>query len=334
MRIGWYVHHHGSGHRTRMSAVRGHLDGVVVLSTLEAPADGSAWVRLPPDDDGEPRDQSAGGSLHWAPLRHPGLRARAAAVSAWIERERPDAVVADVSVEIAVLARLHGVPVVLVAQRGIRHDAAHALAYAQAAAIAAPWTAATHLSGEGPPERLLSFTGAVSRFDDEPPSDPPTPGGDVLLLVGAGGHDLRPEDVLAAARSTPHRRWHVAGALRTPDATNVTDHGPRAPVLDLLRASSVVVGTAGSNIVAEVAAARRPFVCLPQARPFREQARQAEALRRLGVATVRTRRPHPSEWPGLLSESEARPTQLWETLHDGRGASRLADVVRDVARSG
>src|SRR6478735_10852710 len=159
MRIGWYVHHHGSGHRTRMSAVRGHLDGVVVLSTLEAPADGSAWVRLPRDDDGEPRDQSAGGSLHWAPLRHPGLRARAAAVSAWIERERPDAVVADVSVEIAVLARLHGVPVVLVAQRGIRHDAAHALAYAQAAAIAAPWTAATHLSGEGPPERLLSFTG-------------------------------------------------------------------------------------------------------------------------------------------------------------------------------
>jgi predicted glycosyltransferase len=105
-------------------------------------------------------------------------------------------------------------------------------------------------------------------------------------------------------------------------------------VLDLLRASSVVVGTAGSNIVAEVAAARRPFVCLPQARPFREQARQAEALRRLGVATVRTRRPHPSEWPGLLSESEARPTELWETLHDGRGASRLADVVRHVARSG
>ena len=58
MRIGWYVHHHGSGHRTRMSAVRGHLDGVVVLSTLEAPADGSAWVRPPRDDDGEPRTRA------------------------------------------------------------------------------------------------------------------------------------------------------------------------------------------------------------------------------------------------------------------------------------
>ena len=81
--------------------------------------------------------------------------------------------VVDVSIEIALLARLHGVPVVLVAQRGIRHDAAHALAYAQASAIAAPWTAATHLPGEGPPERLLTFTGAVyastaSRRPDDP----------------------------------------------------------------------------------------------------------------------------------------------------------------------
>ena len=186
-------------------------------------------------------------------------------MSAWIERDRPDVMVVDVSIEIALLARLHGVPVVLVAQRGIRHDAAHALAYAQASAIAAPWTAATHLPGEGPPERLLTFTGAVSRFDGEPPPGRSEAGGDVLVLIGAGGHELRPEDVLAAARSAPHRRWHVAGALRTPETTNVIDHGPAAPVLPLLRACSVVVGTAGSNIVAEVAAARRPFVCLPQA---------------------------------------------------------------------
>jgi len=332
MRIGWYVHHHGSGHRTRLSAVRRHLDGVVALSTLAEPADPATWIRLARDDDGESREATAGGSLHWAPLRHPGLRSRAAAVSAWIERDRPDVMVVDVSIEIALLARLHGVPVVLVAQRGIRHDAAHALAYAQASAIAAPWTAATHLPGEGPPERLLTFTGAVSRFDGEPPPGRPEAGGDVLVLIGAGGHELRPEDVLAAARSAPHRRWHVAGALRTPETTNVIDHGPAAPVLPLLRTCSVVVGTAGSNIVAEVAAARRPFVCLPQPRPFREQARQAEALRRLGVATVCTRPPRASEWPGLLLDAEARPTGLWGALHDGRGASRLAAVVRDVAR--
>lgn len=334
MRIGWYVHHHGSGHLNRMSVVRRHLDAVAVLSTLADPADGHAWVQLARDDDGETSDASAGGSLHWAPLRHTGLRARAAAVSAWIEQAQPAAMVVDVSTEIAVLARLHGVPVVLVAQRGIRHDAAHALAYAQASAIAAPWTAATHLPGEGPPERRLSFTGALSRFDEVPPPAPAQPDGDVLVLVGSGGHALRAEDLLAAAQATPDRHWHVAGALRTAGATNVTDHGPAASVLDLLRACSVVVGTAGSNIVAEVAATRRPFVCLPQSRPFREQARQAEALRRLGVATVRTRPPSPSDWPALLADAEARPMDLWRALHDGRGAERLAAVVRNVACGG
>ena len=33
--VGWYVHHHGAGHRTRFSAVRPHLDAdVVVFSSL------------------------------------------------------------------------------------------------------------------------------------------------------------------------------------------------------------------------------------------------------------------------------------------------------------
>jgi hypothetical protein len=315
-----------------MAAVRPRMDDVVVLSSLEPPAGDDRWIHLARDDDGEPREVSAGGSLHWAPLRHAGLRARSAAVSAWIERARPAAMVVDVSTEIAVLSRLHGIPVVLVAQRGVRRDPAHVLAYAQASAIVAPWTVETHLPDEGPPEHLLTLTGAVSRFDDAGPPEPARAGGDVLLLVGAGGHRLHPGEVAAAARATPDRHWHVAGALRTATAANVTDHGPRAPVDALLRACSVVVGTAGTNIVAEVAGARRPFVCLPQERPFQEQERQAEALRRLGVAVVPADAPRAADWPALLAEAEARPTELWGALHDGRGAARMATAIRRVAR--
>ena len=36
--VGWYVHHHGAGHLTRLLAVRPHLDAdVVVFSSLAAP---------------------------------------------------------------------------------------------------------------------------------------------------------------------------------------------------------------------------------------------------------------------------------------------------------
>jgi UDP-N-acetylglucosamine:LPS N-acetylglucosamine transferase len=111
----------------------------------------------------------------------------------------------------------------------------------------------------------------------------------------------------------------------------VIDHGARADVRELLERCSVVVGCAGANVVAEVAAARRPFVCLPQPRPFDEQLHQAEALRRAGLAEVRERWPADEEWPALLAAAEARDPSRWELLHDGRAASRLAALVSEAA---
>ena len=200
-----------------MSAVRRHLDGVVVLSTLAAPADGLRLDRsCRATTTATPRDPSAGGSLHWAPLRHPGYG------RAWPQRRprgsnatRPDAVVVGRlgrDRRARASARRSG-------RRSWPSGASvttppHALAYAQAAAIAAPWTAATHLPGEGPPEGLLCFTGAISRFDDELPGAPRTPGGDVLVLVGAGGHDCAAEDVARSREVDARSPWHVAGALR------------------------------------------------------------------------------------------------------------------------
>jgi UDP-N-acetylglucosamine:LPS N-acetylglucosamine transferase len=333
MTVGWYVHHHGAGHAHRLLAVDRHLDGVVGLSSLAAPPGFEGrWLRLPLDlPAGNPGDATAGGTLHWAPLGCDGLRERMAMLAAWIAAERPDVLVVDVSVEVALLARLLGVPTVLVAQRGRRRDAPHRRAYAAADAVVAPWTREAHLSGDGLPEGRVSFCGAISRFDDRAPAPQADAGGDVLLLVGAGGHGLAAEDVRAAATATG-RRWHVAGPLRVPGHPQVIDHGDRADVWGLLGRCSVVVGTAGGNVVAEVAAARRPFVCLPQPRPFAEQQRQGEALRRLGAAEVLDVLPATAAaWAGVLTAAEARPTAAWARLHDGAGARRLADAVAAVA---
>ena len=332
MTVGWYVHHHGAGHVHRLLAVDPHLDGVVGVSSL-APPPGfeQRWLRLPLDlPAGESDDATANGTLHWAPLGCDGLRERMAMLAAWIAAARPDVLVVDVSVEIALLARLLGVPIVLVAQRGRRDDDPHARAYAAAEAIVAPWTREAHLAEDGPPAARLSFCGAISRFDDRAPAPPAVPGGDVLLLVGTGGHGLTADDVRAAAEATG-RRWHIAGPLRVPGHPRIADHGDRADVWGLLGRCSVVVGTAGGNVVAEVAAARRPFVCLPQPRPFAEQARQGEALRRLGAAEVLDTLPAAAGWRRGLEAAEARPTEAWSRLHDGAGARRLAAVVAAVA---
>jgi hypothetical protein len=150
--IGWYVHGHGRGHLQRLQCIAPHLRSpVTALSSLPRPPDWQhAW--LPLDDDlprGDDVDATAGGTLHWAPRHHPGLRARTAAIAAWVAREQPSLVVVDVSVEVAVLVRSMGVPVVVAAMRGDRTDRAHRTAYDLAEALLAPWPGRCRSRGRG-----------------------------------------------------------------------------------------------------------------------------------------------------------------------------------------
>jgi hypothetical protein len=109
--IGWYIHHVGLGHLHRAQAVRQQLGRAVTgLSSLPRPSDWEGpWICLPRDDETE-YDPTAGGHLHWAPVHDDGLRNRMAIMSSWIQRCRPELIVSDVSVEVALLARLHGGP--------------------------------------------------------------------------------------------------------------------------------------------------------------------------------------------------------------------------------
>ena len=330
MRVGWYVHHDGSGHLQRFQMLYDRLPELVGLSSLPAPPGVAPerWVTLPLDAPTDPgTDPEAGGVLHWAPLRHPGLRHRMARLAAWVESERPSLLVVDVSVEIALFARLMGVPVLWLAQRGRRVDTPHRLAYA-GARVVAPWTRALASPGSGLPDSTR-FIGAMSRFDARRAS---AVAGrrEVLVLVGRGEHGIAAEDVHRAARATPGWRWHTNGLSRAPGAP-VTDHGSTEDVWPLLTRAGVVVGSGGGNVVAEVAAARRPLVCLPQRRPFGEQDDQAGALARGGLAESLTAWPEPERWGEVLDRASRRDPAAWARLHDGHAADRLADAIAEAA---
>ena len=145
-------------------------------------------MQLPRDDEPVPAvgdDASASGVLHWAPGTTAGCRARMAALASWIERAGPAAVVVDVSVEVALLARLHGIPVVVVALPGERTDRAHLAAYDLADALLAPWPAEAHARDW--PQSWASkawCVGGLSRFDGRPRPSRPREGGSVLLALG------------------------------------------------------------------------------------------------------------------------------------------------------
>ncbi|RYJ05188.1 MAG: hypothetical protein EON52_12865 [Actinomycetales bacterium] len=328
--IGYYVHHHGRGHLQRTLAVAARTGPGVGLSSLPRPAEWVGhWIELPRDDDEDvSRDPTAGGRLHWVPERHRGLSRRMAEISSWIDDVDPELMVVDVSVEVALLARLHGVPVVTMAQPGDRRDAPHALAHGIARSVVAPWPEHAHGVLRSTVDDRLVTVGAFSRFDDRPPV--PRPRGDrrrVLLMLGAGGHDVTPAQAEAARNQTPDWDWRVLGG----------DEGPWVEdPWDELCAADVVITHAGQNAVAEVAAARRPAVIVPQARPFGEQDALAAALALLQPSPAVVRSAFPQDgWADLLEEADAHDGEAWIAWNDGQGAERAAKVLHEeLARRG
>lgn len=325
--IGYYVHHHGRGHLHRAAAVAAAVDTAVVgLSSLPRPAGWAGpWIELSRDDEGPtPVDASAHGRLHWAPERDRGLAARMAQVSAWIAEVDPALMVVDVSVEVATLARLHGVPVVTTILPGDRSDAPHDLVHGIARRIVAAWP--DDVVGLCPTldahaDRVTRI-GGMSRYDGRA-IEPRDPVGSrrVLVLAGAGDADGDTWDLTAARAQTPGWTWDVLG----PGTGWVDDPW------DLLCRADVVVTHAGQNAVAEVAAARRPAIVVPRPRPFGEQDFMAAALAadgRFPVTVFPTGLPR-TGWAGLLDRTAAMDGAPWAAWNDGQGARRFAGVVRD-----
>ncbi len=326
--IGYYVHHQGAGHLRRMRSVAAHLDRpLTVLSSAPRPDwFAGEWVRLAADDlDPAPRDVTAGGTLHWVPRGDAGLARRTAQVTAWLDRARPSLVVVDVSVEVSLLVRLAGVPVVVVAMPGDRTDRAHSTAYDLADALLAPWPAGAHPWW---PQRWLDKTwhvGGISRFDGRarPPAQRRDDGRTALLLWGEGGRDRDPGELAALSEATPGWSWQLAHPGRRLDEEELWH---------ALVASDVVVTHAGQNAVAEVAAARAAAVVVADARPFDEQIHTVRALNRRGLAVGLEAWPSSERWPELLESARARGGRVWRDWSSGDGARRAAAAIDELAR--
>ncbi|TFV91068.1 glycosyltransferase [Blastococcus sp. CT_GayMR16] len=323
--IGYYVHHVGRGHLRNAMCIASALDHEVTgLSSVPRPAEWTGpWIDLERDDQGHPvRDPSAHGRLHWAPAHDVGLAARMARIAEWINTARPAALVVDVSVEVAVFGRLMGVPVIMTALPGDRSDAAHQLGYSVADAILAAWP-----SDLGAMDRDLHrwadrthHVGGLSRFAGRSTTAPPRARRRVLVLQGSGGTSIRQADIGAAAAATPEWDWHRLG----PGAWS-EDPWPE------LCAADVVVTHAGLGALADVAAAGRPAVVIPEDRPHDEQRATARALADAGPVVTSGHWPEDHQWPDLLARALVVGGSGWQRWRTDGAAERAARVIGAVA---
>jgi hypothetical protein len=167
----------------------------------------------------------------------------------------------------------------------------------------------------------MLHVGAFSRFDGRRRT---AKGGDtrsVVVLRGCGGSSLGDQDLREAEAATRAWRWTVLG-------------GPAGRWVDdpweILCSADVIVTHGGLNALAEVAAARRPAIVVPEPRPHDEQVTTARVLGSAGLVIAVTRWPAAHEWPALLAEAR-RSGSNWTTWSSGHGAQRAADAIESLA---
>lgn len=136
-----------------------------------------------------------------------------------------------------------------------------------------------------------------------------------------------------AALACPELHWRVIGPVVHPPGIpfNLDLAGwVENPEQEIARAS-VIIGAAGDGLVGAVLAADRPFVCLPQDRPYGEQHATAQQLAKSGAAVVMTQWPSPDQWPSLISQARALPSAARNALHDPDGARSAAACIAGFA---
>ncbi|MBO9723975.1 MAG: glycosyltransferase [Novosphingobium sp.] len=333
--IGYYVHHHGFGHRTRAEAIASASSRRVVLLGTDL---GETGIDLPDDRlmpcrfDGRDDAPSRPAALHYAPLDHAGIRARVARIASWIAQERPSLMVVDVSVEVAMLARLASVPTIVVRLNGQRDDAAHLEAFRGAAALLAPFHAS--LETAGTPVWVREKTHYLPGITKKPGSEP-SQAERILVMFGRGGDPGDPERLAEAAHACPQWQWRVIGPFPAPESLppNLTLAGwSSEPEREIARAG-IVVGAAGDGLVGAVLAAGRPFICIPEHRPFGEQRATAAGLAATKAALTLPEWPEAASWPCLIEQALRLPSSARRALHDPDGAIRAADWLEQLSDS-
>jgi len=330
----WYVHDVGSGHLRCAEAVLAHLRVPTVvaagpgvdLATLASCRAVADVIALPSD---VPRDPTPTvGPWHWVPATSE-LRARSAALTAAIAAHRCTTAVVDVSVEVAVLARMLGLRVVALRQSGRRTDEAHRIGFASADAVWVPQHPALD-PVEADVAGRATFTGAFSRFDR--PGRPSTLGRCrermVTMLVGAGGHHL-PIDAWRAGTAPPGWTVVIAGLDARWSSGRICSVG-RTDVEPLLRRSAVVITAAGWASVADVASCGARLAVVAEPRPYDEQLVRAESLAAAGLAVHLPSWPAPAQLASVIDSTMALAPDAWVPYFDGRWAARAAELVERV----
>lgn len=286
--LGYYVNNHGSGHLNRLFCFIKELEALhydyklyVFTETprrihdLELPVQLYERVKIIslPSPSWKLTEESK--MFHCLPSNYKDYFGKI--VSTCI-KQNIHTFVSDLSVEVGLAVRLHVDKLVYVLLHGSRIDSPHQTLFHEADKLIVPFDSILEDS------YLLSFrqkfnlhySGGFLKFQylsttPSFPSEYNPNKTNVLIILGTGGDTFNKNYI-----DVNNRSYNVVllGKQRFADPFNY------------LYYADVVVANAGDSILHEISYFNKPYICIPEERPFEEQAIKAMTLEREGYALL------------------------------------------------
>lgn len=341
----FYIHHQGAGHITRAVAIAN------ALSTEHIAFMGSdlakyrhmipfhvECIHLPMDtatEENEFFEKREVSFLHYAPMNANGLSKRNNIMTTFFVGNPTCILVVDVSVEVTLLARICGVPTVVIRQHGNRNDLPHRLAYESAEMILAPYPKALSSAGqEGIYAGKTFFSGGFSRFTAQQRKQYDNPSQNIAIFIGQGGSVIDKTFVSYLSKQIPHDyTLHILGNIKMEESAleNTIFHGNCATPETILSTCDVIICSAGHNTVMELGDLRKRMICVPAARAFDEQVVKAELLEHLSLAiVVPEEQIYNTDWKVYIDKAKGLSPSRWKEIMNPNALDQIAEQFRSL----
>lgn len=317
MRIGYYAHHHGSGHCRQVDKLAALLSTkdrkqLTIFTSLTPEAyaftsiDEQQIVRLRAEDE-RPDDVLRGrssahwqpASLHYSPVGNIDIQKRSRQILEAIFQRKIDVMIIDVSVEIAMLCRATSIPYVYVRLPGIRDDTPHLNAFAGALALLCPYPRVleTTLTPNWVGQKTLylgfinnpkpdvspypDFITTLMTLSDDNKALKASLASDpiiVTVIKGYGGHKAIDKQLPKLRRLLPTAFIISLGPIDNDKRLYVDIATQVDDVAPFMHHSDYLLMACGLNTIAQAYYCATPVVVLPDDRPHQEQEIMAQAL--------------------------------------------------------
>ncbi|WP_198334020.1 hypothetical protein [Psychrobacter namhaensis] len=317
MRIGYYAHHHGSGHCRQVDKLAALLSTkeqkqLTVFTSLPSEAyaftciEEQQIVRLRAEDE-RPDDVLRGrsgahwqpASLHYSPVGNIDIQKRSRQMLETIFQRQIDVMIIDVSVEVAMLCRAASIPYLYVRLPGIRDDTPHLNAFAGALALLCPYPRVleTTLTPNWVDQKTLylgfinnpkpdvstypDFITTLMTLSDDNKALKASLASDpiiVTVIKGYGGHEVLDKKLPELRRLLPTAFIISLGPIADAMRRYVDIATQVDDVTPFMHHSDYLLMACGLNTIAQAYYCATPVVVLPDDRPHQEQEVMAQAL--------------------------------------------------------